>query len=73
MVAVEGERARLGPRPHDQIVRFVESPMRKIRVGARRMVFRTNASHKAGNQPPLRHHVQHRELFGDVDRVIYER
>ena len=73
MVAVEGERAGLGPGPDDQIVRLVKPLMREIRVDPRGVVFRTDAAHEAGDDPALRQIVEHREFFRDVDRVVHQR
>src|SRR6202043_107881 len=36
-------------------------------------VFRADAAHEPSDDPPLRQIVEHRELFRDVDRVIYQR
>ena len=73
MVAVKGEGTGLRPGPDDQIVRLVESLVREIGVGARRVIFRADAAHKARDDAALRQIVEHRELFGDVDRVIHQR
>src|SRR6516162_1913529 len=73
VVAVEGERTGLGPRPDDQIVRLVEALMRKIGVDTGGMVFRADAAHEAGDDPALRQDVEHRELFGYVNRVVHQR
>src|SRR4051794_644647 len=73
MVAVEGERTGLRPGPDDQIVRLVETLVREIWINTRRMVFRADAAHEPGNDPPLRQIVEHRELFRDVDRIIHQR
>ena len=54
MVAVEGERARLGPGLDDQVVRLVEALVRKIWIGARGVVFRADAAHEAGDDAALR-------------------
>ena len=73
MIAVEGERAGLGPRPDDQIVRLVEALVREIGVGAGGVVFRADAAHEAGDDPAFRQIVEHREFFSDVDRVVHQR
>src|SRR5205823_1269681 len=68
-----GPRGRLGPGPDDQIVRLVETLVREEWINARGMVFRADAAHEPGNDPPLRQIVEHRELFRDVDRIVDQR
>ena len=54
-------------------MRLVEALVREIGIGARRVVFRADAAHEAGDDAALRQIVEHRELFRDVDRVVHQR
>src|SRR5438477_12741349 len=73
MVAVEGEGTGLRPGPDDEIVRLVETLVREEWINTQRIIFRADAAHEPGNDPPLRQIVEHRKLFRDVDRVVHQR
>ena len=73
VIALEFERAGRGPGLDDQIVRFVKALVRKGRIDAGRMIFGADAAHEAGDQAALRQNVEHREFFGDVDRIADNR
>ncbi len=70
VLALEGERARLGPRLHHEVVRLLEALVRVGRVGAHRVVFGADAAHHAGDQPAAGDAVDHGVLFGDVERML---
>ena len=72
--AVEGEGVGLGPRLDDEIVRFevaLAQHRRVLAVGVAGVHRR--ADREAGDQPPARDHVDHRELFRDPGRRIVQR
>ena len=50
VLALEGERAGLGPGPHHQVVRLLVALERIDRIGAEREIFRADAAHEAGDQ-----------------------
>jgi hypothetical protein len=74
VLAVEGEDLLLGPRLHDQLVRFVVFLAQRggdfavAEVGVHR-----GADREARAQTPTRHHIEHREFLGDANRGIIQR
>ena len=73
MLAVECEGAGLGPRPDDQIVRLVKPLVAEGRVGHRCVVFGAEPADETGDEAALGEVVEHREFFGDGDRVVGDR
>ena len=73
VLALMVDRARFGPRLHNQIVGLAKSLVRIDRIDAGGMVFGADASHKAGDNPAVRNVVEHRVFFGDVQRIIHQR
>jgi hypothetical protein len=73
MLALEREWAGLGPGLHDQVVRLLEALVGEERIDAGRMVFVADAAHETGDDAAARQVVEHRELFGDVNRVVHQR
>ena len=54
-------------------MRFVETLVRLGRVRAPGMIFGADATYEARHQPAARDVVDHRELFGDRQRIVEER
>ena len=73
MLALERERPRPRPGADDQVVRLLEALVRERRVDAGRVIFGADAAHEAGDDAALRQIVEHREFFGDVDRIVDQR
>ena len=72
--AVEGEGLLLGPRLHDEVVRLeiaLAQHRRVLAVGVAGVHRR--ADREAGDQPPARDAVDHREFFGHPRRRVVER
>ena len=66
-----GTRGR--PDFHDQVMGLFETLAIKGRVGVGRQRFGAAAAHKTGNQPPLGDHIDHRQLFGQANRIFGNR
>ena len=73
VLALEGERAGLGPGAHDEVVRFVEALVRNGWVDTEGMVFRADASHETADQPATGNDVDHRMLLGHGERMRSQR
>ena len=70
---LKGERAGLGPGPHDQVVRLGEALLRIGRIDAGGMIFGADAAHEAGDDAAAGEVVEHRVFFGDVQRIVHQR
>ena len=66
----ERERPRLGPGLDHQVMRLLESRMRKGRVRSHRVVFSPDPTHHAGDQPAAGDAVEHGVLFGERQRML---
>ena len=73
MRRLQAERAGHRPRLDDEVVRLLEALAVERRVDAGRELLLPAAADKAGDQPPLRDHVDHRQLFGQPHRVLGQR
>src|SRR6266849_8884306 len=73
MIALELERSDRGPSLDDQIVCFVKALVRECGINASRMIFGADPAYEASDDAALRQDVEHRELFGNVDRVADDR
>ena len=73
VLALIVERARLGPRLHDQIMGLVKPLVRIDRIDAGGMIFGADAAHEAGDDPAIRNIVEHRVFFGDIQRIVHQR
>ena len=73
VLAVPGERAGLGPRLEDEIVRLPEAVARRARIDPVGVVLVPRAADETGDDPPAGHHVEHRDLLGDTHRVPVQR
>ncbi len=71
--ALPAERPFARPRRDNQIVRLLEAFAVVGGVDAVRELLLTAAADKAGDEPALRDHVDHRQLFGEPHRVFGER
>ena len=72
--AVEGKGVLLGPGPHYQVVRLVVALAQHARVLAiGKTGVHRRPDREAGDQPPARDAVDHREFFGDPGRRVVER
>ena len=60
----------LGPRPGDDLERLVEAGARLRQRHVVDLVFARDAAGKAGDQPPVRHAIEHRQLFGQPQRLV---
>jgi hypothetical protein len=69
MPALPAERLRLRPRLEDQLHPFVGALARlgRIQVVGQRLVRR--AAQETDDQAPLRHRIEHRDLFGHAHRI----
>jgi hypothetical protein len=70
VLALERERAGPGPGLHHKIVRLLVALERINRVGAEGKIFRADAAHEAGDQPPTGDHVDHGVLLGECERML---
>jgi hypothetical protein len=68
-----GERPRLGPCPHDEIVGFGETLLRIGRIDAHRVIFGADAAHETRDQPPAREIVEDGVFFRHHQRIVEER
>ena len=73
MVALEAERPRLRPGPGDEVVRLLEALAVEGRIDAGGELLLAAAAHEAGHQPALGDHVDHRQFFGQANRVFRQR
>ena len=73
MLALEAERPGLGPGLDHQLMRLLEALAVVGRVHAGGELLLTAATDEAGDQPALGDHVDHRQLFGQADRVFRQR
>jgi hypothetical protein len=73
VLTVELKRARLGPGGDDQVVGLLIALVREGRVEACDMVFGADAAYEAGDDAPARQVVEHREFFGDEQRIVHQR
>ena len=73
MTAMIFERPLARPRLQNQIMGFIIALVRERRVHASRVIFRPDAAHKAGDDAPARHLVEHREFLRNVDRIVHQR
>jgi hypothetical protein len=71
--AVEGKGILFRPRAHNQIMRLCITVAQHARVlPIRKARVHWGPDREAGDQPPARDHVDHRELFGDARRRVVE-
>jgi hypothetical protein len=67
------ERAGLGPRPHDEVVRLGVALLRIGGIDAHGMIFGPDAAHEARDHPPAREVVEDRVFLRDHERIVQER
>ena len=60
----------LGPRPGDDVEGLFETGARLRQWHIVDLVLARNAAGKAGNQPPIGHAVEHRQLLGKPQRLV---
>ena len=73
MLALPAERSGLRPRLNHEVMGLFETLAVEHRVHIRLDVFHAAAPHEARNEPPAGDHVNDRELFGKVDRIVPDR
>ena len=73
MVAFEAERACLRPCPGNQLVCFLEALPVERGIDAGGELLLAAAAHEARHQPALGDHVDHRQFFGETNRVLRQR
>ena len=69
VAALPAERLGLRPGMDDEVQRFLEALPRLGRVDAIGHIFVRGSAQHAGDDAAASHRVQHRELFGDSDRI----
>src|SRR5216117_3720091 len=62
-----------GPRLDDQIPRLAQPLPRIVERAAQRQVLLGHPAHKSGDDAAARHAVEHRDLFGQPDRIVVKR
>ena len=73
MGAFPAEGAGFGPDLRDQVVRFLEPLAIEGRVDTGGQLLLPAAADETGHQPALGDHVDHRQFFGDPNRIVAER
>jgi hypothetical protein len=73
VLALEAKRPGPGPRLQDKVVGLVEILAVVSRVGVVGELFTARAAHPSGDQPATGDHIDHREFFGQAQRIRHDR
>src|SRR6266705_3168704 len=72
VLALPGKRPLVCPGLDDEIMRLVKALTRVGRVDVIRKILHARADHHARNDPPLRDHIEHGQLFSDPLGMVVE-